>query len=132
MATIERDSDVLFHSSAIPSGQSGDLISITRERGGWETISFSVKRLLKSESWTGGTDGEEAAFVLLGGRVTVDWGAGAQTIGQRAEVFSGYPCTVYLPCDTKFAFRAEADCEIADCRVPSNAASLKPRLITPD
>ncbi len=130
MASIERDTDVLFHSAPIAAGHSGTLVSVTRERAGWETISFSARIFIAGDSWQGDTGNEEAAFVVLGGRLMVNWGAGAQTIGGRADVFSGYPYAVYLPCDTCFEFSAETNCEIADCRVPSRA-SLEARLITP-
>jgi 5-deoxy-glucuronate isomerase len=130
MASIQHDTDVLFHSAPVPAGQSGTLVSVSREQAGWETIGFSVRRLVKGESWNDDTGHQEAAFVILSGRATADWGEGVQSIGRRSNVFSGYPYAVYLPCRTAFAFRAESDCEIADCRVPSKA-NLQPRVITP-
>jgi 5-deoxy-glucuronate isomerase len=76
------------------------------------------------------TNGEEAAFVLLGGTCQVDWGEGAERIGKRKNVFDGYPYALYLPTGNAVTFTAETICEIAECRVPSTA-QLKPRLITP-
>ena len=43
------------------------------------------------------TESEEAAFVLLGGTCTADWGQGAQRIGKRKNVFDGFPYALYLP-----------------------------------
>ena len=130
MATMQRDSEVLFHSTPLASSQSGTLVSVSRQQAGWSTISFSVRRLIAGEPWQGDTGGEEAAFVILSGRLKVEWGAGTHITGDRENVFAGYPYAVYLPCGTRFALVAETDCEIADCRVPSSAR-LAPRLITP-
>ena len=131
MRSSEPRAQALFHSAVLPGSQSGVLISRTREQADWETISFSVRRFSKGESWKGDTGDAEAAFVVLGGKLSVDWGEGAQSAGQRGNVFCGYPWTIYLPCGTNFEMRAESDCEIADARVPSQAV-LKARLIAPD
>ena len=93
-------------------------------------MSFFVRRLQTGEVYRSRTEGEEAAFVLLGGHCRVDWGSGAQSIGERKDVFDGLPYALYLPTGHEVAFTAEAPCEIAECRVPSNAP-LQPRLITP-
>lgn len=124
-------SQVFFHSSPIPPDESGILISLSREQAGWKTINFSVRRLIQGEYWQSSTDGEEAALVILGGRVTADWGEGRRTLGSRSNVFSGYPHAVYLPPHTAFEVDAETTCELADCRSLSEA-KFKPRLITPD
>lgn len=124
-------SQVFFHSSPIPPDKSGVLVSVSREQAGWKTINFSVRRLIEGQYWQSGTEGEEAALVILGGRVTVDWGEGRRTLGSRSNVFSGYPHAVYLPPHTAFEVDAETTCELADCRTLSEAR-LKPRLITPD
>ena len=70
-------------------------------------------------------------LVVLGGRCIADWGAGARSIGARKDVFDGLPYTLYLPCDSRVTLQAETRCEIAECRVPSEAR-LDPRLVTPD
>jgi 5-deoxy-glucuronate isomerase len=76
------------------------------------------------------TSGEEAAFVLLGGTCLADWGKGAQRVGKRKNVFDGLPYALYLPTGNQVSFQAESVCEIAECRVPSQAR-LEPVLITP-
>src|SRR5205807_2679910 len=40
------------------------------------------------------------------------------------------PYTLYLPAQSEVSFQAETICEIAECRVPSDAR-LQPKLITP-
>lgn len=123
-------SEVLVHSVPIPPEKSGVLVSVSREQAGWETINFSVRRLVEGQYWKGNTGGEETAFVILGGRVTVDWGEGPRTVGGRSNVFAGYPYAVYLPCCTAFELSAETTCEFADCRAPSTRP-LKARIIEP-
>jgi 5-deoxy-glucuronate isomerase len=123
-------SDVLFHSNPIPRAKSGILLSVTREQAGWETINFSVRRLLAGQSWSGNTGREEAVFVVLSGRLTVDWDSHPQPLGYRDSVFSGYPHAAYLPCHTAFEITAETTCEFADARVGSEA-QLQPRVIRP-
>jgi 5-deoxy-glucuronate isomerase len=122
---------VFFHSSPVPPDKAGILVSVSREQAGWNTINLSVRRLIRGQYWQSDTDGEECAVVILGGRVTVDWGEGRQALGGRSNVFSGYPHAVYLPPHTAFEVDADTTCEIADCRTLSEAA-LKPRVITPD
>ncbi len=122
--------DFLIHSNALPTGQAGELLSLSRERAQWEWMSFFVRRMTPGQSWRARTEGEEAAMVLLGGRAVVDWGEGRRRIGERANVFEGLPYAVYLPTGCEAHVVAETACEWAECRVPSSAR-LKPRLITP-
>jgi len=93
-------------------------------------MSFFVRRLQPADVWNTRTEHEEAAFVLLGGTCRADWGRGAQRIGKRKDVFDGFPYALYLPAGNEVTFTAETVCEIAECRVPSEAR-LEPRLITP-
>lgn len=124
------DSEVLVHSENLPSEQAGELLHLPRQRANWEWMSFFVRRLGRGDVYRADTNGEEAAFVLLGGTCQADWGQGKQRIGERKNVFDGYPYTLYLPNGNAVSFTAETVCEIAECRVPSKA-QLKPRLITP-
>src|SRR2546422_244056 len=66
-----------------------------------------------------------------GGTCVADWGAGKHRIGERKNVFGGLPYTLYLPTHNAVSFTAETTCEIAECRVPSQAR-LQPHLITPE
>jgi 5-deoxy-glucuronate isomerase len=115
----------------LPSDQAGELVAFTREQAGWEWMSFVVTRLLPGQLLDLRTANEEMVLVLLGGRCTANWGTGAQSIGKRKNVFDGLPFTLYLPFDSRVTIKAETICEIAECRVPSEAR-LEPRLVTPD
>src|SRR5579862_5857755 len=124
------ETDSLVHSENLPAEQSGELLHLPRETAGWEWMSFFVRRLTSGEVYRPATSGEEAVFVLLGGKCQADWGKGAQHIGQRKNVFDGFPYALYLPTGNQVTFTAETVCEIAECRVPSHAP-LAPKLITP-
>lgn len=106
------------------------LLEVTREQAGWKTINFGVRRLAAGQIWKGNTGGEEAALVVLGGRAMADFGRGSQTLGERENVFAGFPYALYLPHRTAFELTAVTNCEIADCRVASTS-NLEPRVITP-
>lgn len=120
----------VIRSDHLADGHSGELLNFTRETAQWEWMSMSVRRLVPGESYETATHGEEAAFVLLGGKCCVDWGDGAKSIGKRKNVFDGLPYSVYLPAEQHVKFQAETVCEIAQCRVPSQAKG-KPHLFTP-
>jgi len=124
------ESDVLVHSHNLPPKESGELLNLPRQRANWEWMSFFVRRLAPGDIYQTQTEREEAAFVLLGGICLADWGKGGQEIGKRRDPFDGFPYALYLPSGNKVTFRAKTGCEIAECRVPSEA-QLKPRLITP-
>ncbi|HUJ94231.1 MAG TPA: 5-deoxy-glucuronate isomerase [Terriglobales bacterium] len=124
------DSDVLVHSQNLSPGQAGELVNLPRQKANWEWMSFFVRRLRPGDVYRAETKHEEAAFVLLGGTVRADWGKGAQLVGKRKNVFDGLPYALYLPAGNNVAFTAETLCEIAECRVPSQAR-LDPKLITP-
>lgn len=121
---------VLGHSLNLPPQTTGELLRLPRQKAGWEWMSFFVRRLAPGDSFRTKTEREEAAFVFLGGICSVDWGQGTKQVGKRRNVFDGLPYTLYLPAHGEVSFVAETTCEIAECRVPSEAR-LQPRLITP-
>jgi 5-deoxy-glucuronate isomerase len=120
----------VVHSRILADGQAGELLSFSREDVQWEWMSMSARRLNPGEKFFATTNGEEAAFVILGGKCTAGWGAGERSIGERNSVFDGLPYCLYLPSGNAVTFNAESICEIAECRVPSHA-KLEPTLITP-
>jgi 5-deoxy-glucuronate isomerase len=101
-----------------PSGNTGEVVSVTQERAGWQTISLRLLRIEKSQKQVVSQPGEELALVMLAGQATVR--AGQQTwerLGGRANVFAGMPHTLYLPAGTE---RVEIEaltetCEVAVC-----------------
>ncbi len=128
---IPTEVSVLVHSIALPSSEGGELVRLPRQKAGWDWMSFFVRRLSAGESYSATTIGEEAGFVLLGGTCSVDWGRGPTRIGQRKHVFDGLPYCLYLPSGNSVTFKAETTCEIAECRVPSEARH-EAKLIAPN
>jgi 5-deoxy-glucuronate isomerase len=120
----------VVHSKNLPADAAGELLSLPREEAGWEWMSFFVRRLTPGMVWEFDTKNEEVILVLLGGRCSADWGQGETSIGQRKNVFDGFPYALYLPCNSHAVFKAQTICEVADCWVPSTA-KLAPKLVTP-
>jgi 5-deoxy-glucuronate isomerase len=120
----------VVRSRKLAAGESGEMLGFSRDTVHWQWMSMSARRLNPGESYEAVTRGEEAAFVILGGRCTGNWGNGEQQVGGRKNVFDGLPFCLYLPTGHSVKFEALSVCEIAECRVPSQA-KLEPRLITP-
>jgi 5-deoxy-glucuronate isomerase len=121
----------LVHSSDLPAQESGELLHLPRQKANWAWMSFFVRRLQPGHVFQTRVEDEEAAFVILGGTCVANWGCGPKLLGKRKDVFDGFPYTLYLPSQSSVSFTAEMPCEIAECRVPSQA-QLEPRLIAPE
>jgi 5-deoxy-glucuronate isomerase len=124
------NSSFLFHSANLPPEQGGELFHLRRQQAGWDFMSFFVRRLQPGEVLRTDTTAEEAVFVILAGTCNADWGRGVKQVGKRKNVFDGFPYSLYLPAGNSVSFTATSVCEIAECRVPSEAR-LEPKLITP-
>jgi 5-deoxy-glucuronate isomerase len=124
------ESDFCVRSRALPEDCTGEMVSFSREQVAWEWMSFSAVRIAPTGVWRAGSESEESAIVLLGGRCRADWGEGWKQIGGRANVFGGLPYALYLPAGGSAQFEAETQCELAICSVPSRA-KFSARLITP-
>ena len=101
-----------------PTAGSGEILTVTQEQAGWQTISLRLLRLTKGQCHTLTLPGEELVLVLLGGRASIT--AGGQRwsdLGGRANVFSGMPHSLYLPVDSgPVEVEALTDsCEVAVC-----------------
>jgi 5-deoxy-glucuronate isomerase len=80
-----------------PSGSTGEVVSVTQERAGWQTISLRLLRIEKSRKQVVSQPSEELALVMLAGQATVR--AGEQKweyLGGRANVSQACR-TLYLP-----------------------------------
>jgi len=127
---VDRNFDFLVRAIPVPIGESGVMLSVSPEEAGWTSLGFTARRLGPGDGWKGATGGHEAAIVVLGGTMTIDWGDGPRSIGGRANVFAGLPWSVYLPTGTSYEVRAESVVEFAEIRVRSDR-KLAPRIITP-
>ena len=106
-----------------PSAGSGEVVCVTQERAGWQTISLRMIRLKKGEVHNLSQPEEELALVMLGGQADIR--AGDQhweRLGQRANVFAGMPHAVYLPAGTEKVeiTGLTGTCEVAVCGARAN------------
>jgi 5-deoxy-glucuronate isomerase len=101
-----------------PSGAPGEVLSVSQERAGWQTISLRVIRLEKQQKQTVSQPAEELALVMLGGQAAIRTdGERWESVGARANVFAGMPHALYLPLGTQ-QVEIEAltnACEVAIC-----------------
>jgi 5-deoxy-glucuronate isomerase len=121
--------ELLLHSENLAEG-SGDLISVTAERAGWEYTSLTVRKLAQGERWSFNSGHEEVCLVPLGGRCTVRGTGETWEIGERANVFAGLPWGLYLPIGTGIEVTATTALELAVCGTQAEE-SFPPALITP-
>lgn len=93
---------------------------------------FGLLHLAAGQSFRGDTGDMEAALVILSGKCSVH-GQGFRfaDIGERVNVFSGLPYTVYLPCQTKYEITAVTEMEMAVAESPSSLAGPA-QLIRPE
>jgi 5-deoxy-glucuronate isomerase len=119
-----------------PSGDTGEVVSVTQERAGWQTISLRLLRIEKSQKQVVSQPSEELALVMLAGQAAVHAGEQKwERLGGRANVFAGMPHTLYLSLGTE---RVEiealtATCEVAVCGARANrkfpAAVIEPSAV---
>ena len=93
---------------------------------------FGLVKLADGESWSGDSAGNEIVLVVLGGTCAVTAGStDFGQIGERPDVFSGYPYTVFVPPGTAYSITGTSDVEVAVCESPSDQPGT-PALIKPD
>jgi len=114
-------------------GSTGEVVSVTQQRAGWDSISLRMIRLARGETHTISLPEEELTLVTLAGRARVSAGSDRwDSLGGRASVFSGMPHALYLPVGLD---RVEIEgltetCEIAVCGARAQEA-FPARLIEP-
>jgi 5-deoxy-glucuronate isomerase len=111
---------------------SGSIMEVSRDRSGFDYVAFEARRIKAGESFAGATNSNELAIVTLGGRFQVHSSQGNwESIGGRANVFSGKAWTLYLSINTSFTVTALTDCELAFCYCRAEDAH-PPVLISPE
>jgi 5-deoxy-glucuronate isomerase len=113
---------VLIHPRA-DRKEEGIVTSVTAQQAGWEFLNLEVRSLSRGARWAHNTCGNEMVIVVLGGTCSVtsnrrDW----DSVGRRADVFSGMPYALYLPPGTQFVLTGMSDgaCEFAACWTASD------------
>jgi 5-deoxy-glucuronate isomerase len=109
----------------------GVLHDITPQSAGWTYVGFSTRKLAAGALAEIGAPGRELCLVVLSGRARVTApGFESGVIGERADVFSGLPWSVYLPPGLGATVAAEGEAEIALCSAPATG-KLPARVIPP-
>jgi len=125
---------LLFKPRLLPVGEGGLLVETSPSAAGWDYLSFSVQRLMKGMDWAGETGDQEAALVLLGGKITmrIESDAGSETweMGERAGPFDGLPWSAYLPPCTRFSIKSHGEADIGWTTAPAEGR-YPPRLVSP-
>src|SRR5258706_12264968 len=84
-----------------PSGGTGEVVSVTQERAGWQTISLRLLRIEKGQRQVVAQPGEELALVMLAGQANIRAGEQKwERIGGRSSDLAGSPHPLYLPVGT--------------------------------
>ncbi|MCK9412934.1 MAG: 5-deoxy-glucuronate isomerase [Prolixibacteraceae bacterium] len=105
---------------------------VGKGESGLKKAMFDLLNLEAENSYIGDTGSNESAFVILSGTCSITGNDFKfEHIGNRKDVFSGKPTTVYLPCHTPFKIVAETGLEIGICSAGSTKKS-SPVLIGPD
>lgn len=110
----------------------GTVLEVTPERAGWRHVGFRVLKLSAGQSHDGGEAGRETCLVVLSGTVTVL--AGGEThagLGDRADVFSGPPTSIYIPAGMAWTVTAGLNAEVAVCSAPGTGKG-EVRVLRPD
>src|SRR5690348_12013570 len=123
--------DLLVRPTRLAPGAGGILVETDPAAAGWEYLSFSARRLAAASTWGGDTGDQEAALVLLSGRLTVRVGDAVWELGQRAGPFVGLPWGAYLPPRTAFVVEALEPSEVGWALAPAEGR-YPPRLVPPE
>src|SRR5262245_31846512 len=107
--------DLLIRSESFPGAVAGTF-SFAPQTVGFDYLGFETRRVPSGQTWSEETRENELGLVVLGGRCSIRSTKGNWSkLGERADVFSGMPTSLYLPRQTQFTLSSETDCEIACC-----------------
>ena len=94
----------------------GTIMEIAPRESGFAYVTFEVRRLKCGEIHEAETGARELGIVALGGRFSARSSHGSwESVGGRADVFSGLPWALYLPVNSRFTITALTDCDLAFC-----------------
>jgi len=123
------NSDLLLH----PRRQSdGRMHKVTPESAHWKYVGFEVVTIRAGAAYAFKNPRDECCVVVQGGKVRVSAaGFDSGPIGERTDVFSGLPWSVYLPPSGEALVEADSDAEIALCFAPA-VGKFTARVIPPE
>ena len=80
--------------------------------GDLELTEFGIINLKQGESYSAESGESEVALIILGGKCSITGdGFAFKNMGERENVFSGKPYTVYIPFGKNYEINADADVE---------------------
>jgi 5-deoxy-glucuronate isomerase len=123
--------NLLFKPRQLPLGESGLLVETDPAAAGWEYLSFNVRRLMAGSVWSENTGDQEAALVLLGGKVALRMNGETWEMGERAGPSDGLPWSAYLPPHIQFKVRARETAEFGWATAQADG-KYPPRLVRPE
>ena len=89
--------------------------------GDLKLTEFGIICLKQGDSYSATSGASEVALIVLGGTCAVAGdGFDFRKVGERKDVFSGKPHTVYIPCGKSYTITAVSDVEIAWASSPSS------------
>ena len=95
-------------------------------------LDFQLLNLADNEVYEGDNDDREVLAVVLGGKATFTVGGELfERVGERPNVFSGKPHSVYIPCQTGYTITGVGQVEIALASAPSDLMTA-PYVIPPE
>jgi 5-deoxy-glucuronate isomerase len=95
-------------------------------------LDFSYLLLADGKSYESASGDREMLAVILGGKGTFATGGKRfENVGGRANVFSGKPSSVYIPCQSSFTITAQGALELAFVSAPSDLKTAS-YVIAPD
>jgi 5-deoxy-glucuronate isomerase len=104
---------------------------ITPKSAGWSYVGFESREIAGGKRANLRTGSNEICVVVISGKVKVtSKGFDAGIVGERADVFSGLPWSVYIPPHHDVAIKAIENSEIAICSAPA-VGKLPARVIPP-
>jgi 5-deoxy-glucuronate isomerase len=111
--------------------QSGFTKISTIGDGDLELTEFGIINLKQDETYSAKSGESEVALIILGGKCSVTGdGFTFKNLGERKDVFSGKPYTVYIPCGKSYEIKADTDVELAWTASPSDL-DVEAYVITP-
>ncbi|BCB83256.1 5-deoxy-glucuronate isomerase [Phytohabitans suffuscus] len=97
-----------------------------------QLLDFNLLRLRAGQSWSGSSGDREILAVVLGGTASLTVAdRHFAHVGQRPDVFSGKPHSVYIPAGATVVVEAVTDVEIALPSAPGDPA-IAPYAIAPE
>ncbi len=100
--------------------------------GDLKLTEFGIINLKKGDEYKDKTGKSEVVLIVLGGKCSVSGdGFNFESVGGRANVFSGKPHSVYIPCGRNYKINGTTDVEIAWTASPSEL-KIEPYMISPE